>query len=135
MDIRSDRRSCYTWRSSIADKRNETTTVAQVQKMVLEEPIESASTNVNEIIINDIKEQISDNKHQEDVKEVAIQEVEASVTEEKVEFGNDKLQIVYLGDRIFDFHRDDGTSIPKLTSEKLDANFINLAMGGTCASI
>ena len=48
---------------------------------------------------------------------------------------DDILNIVYFGDSIFDFHRDDGTSVPQLTSEMLGAQYINLAMGGTCASI
>lgn len=45
-----------------------------------------------------------------------------------------ELQIVYLGDSIFDFHRD-GTGIPYLTSEALGASCYNLAMGGTTASL
>lgn len=44
------------------------------------------------------------------------------------------LQLVFLGDSIFDSYRD-GTGVPYLTAKKCDANFYNLAIGGTCASI
>ncbi len=44
------------------------------------------------------------------------------------------LQIVFLGDSIFDTYRD-GTGIPYLTAEQCDADVYNLAIGGTSASI
>lgn len=45
-----------------------------------------------------------------------------------------KLQLIFLGDSIFDSYRD-GTGVPYLTAKQCDANFCNLAIGGTCASI
>lgn len=45
-----------------------------------------------------------------------------------------KLQLVFLGDSIFDSYRD-GTGVPYLTAKLCDANLCNLAIGGTCASI
>lgn len=45
-----------------------------------------------------------------------------------------ELQIVFLGDSIFDNNRD-GTGIPYLTSEACNADCYNLAIGGTCAAI
>lgn len=44
------------------------------------------------------------------------------------------LQIVFLGDSIFDTYRD-GTGIPYLTAMQCDADVYNLAIGGTSASI
>ena len=46
----------------------------------------------------------------------------------------DKLQLVFLGDSIFDMARD-GTGVPYLTSKALDAKCYNLAIGGTCAAL
>ena len=46
----------------------------------------------------------------------------------------DKLQLVFLGDSIFDMARD-GTGIPYLTSKALNARCYNLAIGGTCAAL
>lgn len=45
-----------------------------------------------------------------------------------------KLQIVFLGDSIFDNSRD-GTGIPYLTAVQCDADVYNLAIGGTSASV
>lgn len=44
------------------------------------------------------------------------------------------LQLVFLGDSIFDTHRD-GTGIPYLTSVACEADVYNLAIGGTCAAL
>lgn len=44
------------------------------------------------------------------------------------------LQLVFLGDSIFDNNRD-GTGVPYLTSKLCDADVYNLAIGGTSASI
>lgn len=45
-----------------------------------------------------------------------------------------ELQIVFLGDSIFDNNRD-GTGIPYLTAVQCNADVYNLAIAGTCASI
>lgn len=120
----------------ITEKRYENASVTpEVQEVVVEKPIEETKTDVNELIIHDSEEQINKNQQQGEIKEATVPEAAASAVAEEVNFGDDKLQIVYFGDSIFDFHRDDGTSIPKLTSDILNANYINLAMGGTCASI
>ena len=47
--------------------------------------------------------------------------------------GND-LQLVFLGDSIFDTYRD-GTGIPYRTAEQCEADMYNLAIGGTCAAL
>lgn len=46
----------------------------------------------------------------------------------------DNLQLVFIGDSIFDMARD-GTGIPYLTSKALGAKCYNLAIGGTCAAL
>lgn len=62
-------------------------------------------------------------------------EVEQSdVQEETIEYDDGKLQIVFLGDSIFDNHRD-GTGIPGRTAAQCNANGYNLAIGGTSASV
>lgn len=54
--------------------------------------------------------------------------------EDQIESKGGHLQIVFMGDSIFDNNRD-GTGIPYLTSEACDADCYNLAIGGTCAAI
>ena len=57
---------------------------------------------------------------------------EDALEDEKRE--EDKLQLVFLGDSIFDMARD-GTGVPYLTSKALNARCFNLAIGGTCAAL
>ncbi len=59
--------------------------------------------------------------------------VETNVEHEDIR-DDGSLQIVTLGDSIFDMARD-GTGIPYLVAESLDARILNLAIGGTCATI
>lgn len=47
--------------------------------------------------------------------------------------GNE-LQLVFLGDSIFDTYRD-GTGIPYRTAVQCEADVYNLAIGGTCAAV
>ena len=54
--------------------------------------------------------------------------------EAEVENVSSELQLVFLGDSIFDSSRD-GTGVPYLTAKKCEANLYNLAIGGTSASI
>jgi lysophospholipase L1-like esterase len=67
--------------------------------------------------------------------EVTEPEQEQVVTEEDqtAPQGNE-LQIVFLGDSIFDNNRD-GTGVPYLTAQECGADVYNLAIGGTCAAI
>lgn len=102
---------------------------------------EEKSEDINEIIVEEAEkkadEELPVNKVQlqGEFAEVEVPEETASETEEEADFSDDTLRIVYMGDSIFDFHRDDGTSVPQLTSERLGAQYINLAIGGTCASL
>lgn len=59
-----------------------------------------------------------------------------AVTAEVIEdvITDDKLQLVFLGDSIFDQNRD-GTGVPYLTAQACDAHVYNLAIGGTTASL
>ena len=67
--------------------------------------------------------------------EISEPEQEQVITEEdQILPSGSELQIVFLGDSIFDNNRD-GTGIPYLTSEACDADCYNLAIGGTCAAI
>lgn len=105
---------------------------------------------VNEIILNDVATNMDESIEaanstvptEEPIATPASTPYEPLVLDDGYVFRDDVppseddiLNIVYFGDSIFDFHRDDGTSVPQLTSEMLGAQYINLAMGGTCASI
>ena len=60
---------------------------------------------------------------------------EQSITEEdQVEPQGKGLQLVFLGDSIFDNNRD-GTGVPFLTAVQCDADVYNLAIGGTSATL
>lgn len=62
-------------------------------------------------------------------------EQEQVITEEdQLEPQGKELQLVFLGDSIFDANRD-GTGVPYLTSVACEADVFNLAIGGTCAAI
>ena len=54
--------------------------------------------------------------------------------EDQIEPTGSELQIVFLGDSIFDNNRD-GTGVPFLTAEACGADAYNLAIGGTSASL
>lgn len=69
--------------------------------------------------------------------EIQLQEPEQEqvITEEdQREPEGKELQLVFLGDSIFDSNRD-GTGIPYLTSVACEADVFNLSIGGTCAAI
>lgn len=58
-----------------------------------------------------------------------------TLEDELTEIKENKLQLVFLGDSIFDMARD-GTGVPYLTAEACnDANLYNLAIGGTSAAL
>lgn len=50
-------------------------------------------------------------------------------------YDDSRMQIVFMGDSIFDNNRDDGTSVPERTAALCGANFYNLAIGGTTAAV
>ena len=69
------------------------------------------------------------------VIDVDIPVQEQIITEEdQIEPQGHNLQMVFLGDSIFDNNRD-GTGVPYLTAVQCDADVYNLAIGGTSASI
>lgn len=62
-------------------------------------------------------------------------EQEQIVTDDdKIEHQEDRMQLVFLGDSIFDTYRD-GTGVPYRTAVQCNANVYNLAIGGTCAAV
>lgn len=67
--------------------------------------------------------------------EISYQEPEQVISEEdQIEPTGSDLQLVFLGDSIFDSARD-GTGIPYLTAVQCEADVFNLAIGGTCATL
>ena len=69
------------------------------------------------------------------IVEIKEPEQEQVITEEdQIEPTENEMQIVFLGDSIFDNSRD-GTGIPYLTSVQCKADVYNLAIGGTSATV
>lgn len=67
--------------------------------------------------------------------ELSEPQKEQIITEEdQVEPTSNEMQLVFLGDSIFDFNRD-GTGVPYLTALQCEADVYNLAIGGTSAAI
>ena len=67
--------------------------------------------------------------------QLAEPEQEQVITQEdQIEPTESELQIVFLGDSIFDNNRD-GTGVPYLTAVQCEADVYNLAIAGTCATI
>lgn len=67
--------------------------------------------------------------------ELEVPTQEQVITEEdQIEPTGSELQIVFLGDSIFDTHRD-GTGVPYLTAVQCEADVYNLAIGGTSATL
>lgn len=70
-----------------------------------------------------------------DADEIQFPEQEQVITEEdQTEPQGHALQLVFLGDSIFDNNRD-GTGVPYLTSVQCDADVYNLAIAGTTATV
>ncbi len=65
--------------------------------------------------------------------DIPVQE-QVITDEDQIESRGNSLQLVFLGDSIFDNNRD-GTGIPYLTAKQCNADVFNLAIGGTSASI
>ena len=67
--------------------------------------------------------------------DIVFPEHEQVITEEdQTEPQGNELQLVFLGDSIFDNNRD-GTGVPYLTGVQCNADVYNLAIGGTTATI
>lgn len=65
--------------------------------------------------------------------DIPVQE-QVITQDDQMESKGNSLQLVFLGDSIFDNNRD-GTGIPYLTAIQCNADVFNLAIGGTSASI
>lgn len=109
---------------------------------IVEKPTPQRSAHANTIPSPDGGEQktspsplISPQPVPTPVIDVDIPVQEQVITEEdQSEPQGHNLQLVFLGDSIFDNNRD-GTGVPYLTAEQCDADFYNLAIGGTSASL
>ncbi len=70
-----------------------------------------------------------------DMSQIVEPEQEQIITvEDQIEPQGKDLQLVFLGDSIFDTYRD-GTGIPYRTALQCEADMYNLAIGGTCAAM
>lgn len=82
-----------------------------------------------------VQEPDSDIEIQTYVEQLEEPEVEQNITQEdQIEPVGHELQLVFLGDSIFDTNRD-GTGIPYLTAVECEGDVYNLAIGGTRATI
>lgn len=98
----------------------ETGEVLEKEKLPSKEPVPEA-TATPEIITPEI--QLKEPEQEQVITEEDQREPEGK-----------ELQLVFLGDSIFDSNRD-GTGIPYLTSVACEADVFNLAIGGTCAAL
>lgn len=100
------------------------------ETLVQEQPTEEPETAATPEVQSDLPapDVVPEEMPQEPEQEQVISE------EDQIESKGGHLQIVFMGDSIFDNSRD-GTGIPYLTSEACDADCYNLAIGGTCAAI
>lgn len=80
------------------------------------------------------KEHIKVGDAEIDVPIMKEEPVEQEPTGQEPVEDDNNLQLVFLGDSIFDGHRD-GTGVPYLTAEQCDADVYNLAIGGTSATV
>lgn len=107
---------------------------------VIEKPGSEASASIKQTPVPDSGEQaqapvVSEREMPTPVIEVDIPVQEQVITEEdQTEPQGHSLQLVFLGDSIFDNNRD-GSGVPYLTAKQCNADVYNLAIGGTSASI
>ncbi|MBP3604465.1 MAG: SGNH/GDSL hydrolase family protein [Lachnospiraceae bacterium] len=107
--------------------------------LVKEQPTAEPEKTKEPEKVNDIslEEQVHVQKEHISIGDVEIDvplAQEEIVEQEPVEATGNDLQIVFLGDSIFDSHRD-GTGIPYLTAVQCEADVYNLAIGGTSATV
>lgn len=123
-DHLADENIIITETGEIVEKPTPESIVAEATPTPVEEEQKATATPV-----------ISQQEAPTPVIDVDIPVQEQVITEEdQTEPQGHNLQLVFLGDSIFDNNRD-GTGVPFLTAQKCDADFYNLAIGGTSASI
>ena len=96
---------------------------------------EPAEQNTMPQIQEESRKEIEGNNQSSPIPEIQMPEYEQVITEEdQTEPRGSDLQLIFLGDSIFDSNRD-GTGIPYLTAVQCEADAFNLAIGGTCAAL
>lgn len=106
---------------------------------VVEKPEAESSAAVETSVPNETRQEVSPTPGQLEAPtpaiDIDIPVQEQVITEEdQTKPQGHNLQLVFLGDSIFDNNRD-GTGVPYLTAKQCNADFYNLAIGGTSASI
>lgn len=107
---------------------------------VLEIPSETPMQE--EYVLNEPEEQMEEKNFGLQKEEAPTPMIELDVPvpeqviteEDQIDPQGNALQLVFLGDSIFDNNRD-GTGIPYLTAVQCEADVFNLAVGGTSATI
>lgn len=112
----------------------------------LDKAVEEAEDKVTDVTLEEEGEinlnlEAAQNGVQEEKEEIDPLTIELPEPEydpgennEDLVFDDGRKQIVFMGDSVFDMARD-GTGVPYLTAEQLDFNVVNLAIGGSRATI
>lgn len=107
------------------------TETGDVLEKPTKEPVPTEKEVLKENMLSSEKEELEPTP----AIELDVPVVEQVITEEdQTEPRGKGLQLVFLGDSIFDNSRD-GTGVPYLTAAQCDADVYNLAIGGTSASL
>lgn len=114
------------------------TETGDVIEMPSVEPVEESIAGESELLEENLvsqKEEKQEETAPTPVIELDVPVPEQVITEEdQIDPQGNSLQLVFLGDSIFDNNRD-GTGIPYLTAVQCEADVFNLAIAGTSATI
>lgn len=119
-----------TW-ENVQDQIEETTDSPEQKDAVMED---TASETIDGPEESNVEIELDWGDLEVDESVVASEESIETPEDELTEKREDKLQLVFLGDSIFDMARD-GTGVPYLTSKAFDARIYNLAIGGISAAL
>lgn len=107
--------------------------ITETGEVIQKEPGPTGKSADAEQIAGKIQEQ--SNAESADKSESIISEIQLTEPEQdQITPKGNNLQIVFLGDSIFDTSRD-GTGVPYLTAIQCNADLYNLAIGGTSAAL
>ena len=112
--------------------------ITETGEVIQKEP----SPTEKPVDLEEIEEKVQEQAEQYEGPEIITPEIQLTepeqeqviTAEDQTEPTGSALQIVFLGDSIFDNSRD-GTGVPYLTAVQCNADVYNLAIGGTSATI
>lgn len=108
-------------KTSVADAIEE---YSKSDNVSTEEIVSDSKSTADEISVDTtITDTAKDSKEDKDSKT------------DKIKLNEEAPLIVFLGDSIMDYHRDDNTGVPYLIAKRCGADYINLSVPGICASL